>query len=252
MSTFYYLVPGLTKGRLDGESWVRYWKRNLFNRKKQLPSGGVKIIYQHCDILNEHGHTAIPVHLGDFTVDWFPHQSKPLQKQEALKRMDKNDVLICPEIIPGIAHEFPCMTKVAFVQNWALTEIGTGPDKSYEHFGFSRLLACSNYIKNDMKEKSALPCDVVMNGIDLQVFRPSSRKRTEGRVLVLNRRNIADAQRAFELISRSLKEKERSFSSSVVSNSTFLLLFSITTSFQQFSVWHFWPCCWKQPPPQTE
>lgn len=206
MSTFYYLVPGLTKGRLDGESWVRYWKRSIFNRKKQLPSGGVKIIYQHCDILNRNGFSAVPVHMGDFTVDWFPHRSKPLRKQEALMSMKNDDILICPEIMPGMANDFPCLTKVAFVQNWALTEIGTGPDKRYEDFGFSRLLACSHYIKSHMKEKSVLPCDVVLNGIDLNVFHPPTQRKSGSKVVVLNRRNIADAKDAFERINSSLKE----------------------------------------------
>jgi glycosyltransferase involved in cell wall biosynthesis len=207
MPTFYYLVPGLTKGRLDGESWIRYVKRSIFKRKKQLPSGGVKIIYQHCDILNEHGYSAVPVHLGDFIVDWFPHQSKSISKQQALHAAAQHDILICPEIIPALAADFPCQTKVAFIQNWALAEIGTGPDRSYEDFGFSRLLSCSHYIKNYMADKSALPCDVVVNGIDLNIFHPSRQKKTEGKIVVLNRRNIADAKNAFEKLSESLLER---------------------------------------------
>ena len=207
MPTFYYLIPGLTKGRLDGESWIRYWKRSIFNRKKQLPSGGVKIIYQHCDILNENGYSAIPVHIGDFAVDWFPHRSKPIDKQEALRIMDKNDILICPEIMPGIADDFPCETKVAFIQNWALTDIGTGPDKRYEDFGFSRLLACSHYIKNYMREESTLSCDVVTNGIDLDIFHAPQQKKTGCEIVALNRRNIADAREALERLSDSLKMK---------------------------------------------
>lgn len=207
MSTFYYLVPGLTKGRLDGESWIRYWKRSIFNRKKQLPSGGVKIIYQHCDLLNEHGYRAVPVHLGDFSVDWFPHVSKAIGLEEALQVATKGDVLVCPEIIPHMAGKFPCQTKVAFVQNWALAQLGTGPDKRYEDFGFSRLLACSHYIKNYMEDKSDLPCDVVTNGIDLNVFHPPIGEKAGCKVVVLNRRNIADARNAFERISESLKGK---------------------------------------------
>lgn len=207
MTTFYYLVPGLTKGRLDGESLFRYWKRSLLDSKRQLPSGGVKIIYQHCDILNRNGYNAVPVHLGDFLVDWFPHQSKPVSKDEALGSMNRDDILICPEIIPALAADFPCATKVAFIQNWALTETGTGPGRRYEDYGFTRLLSCSGFIKDYMADKSTLPCDVVTNGIDLEVFHPPKQTRAACRVVVLNRRNIADAREALALVKSSLKEK---------------------------------------------
>jgi glycosyltransferase involved in cell wall biosynthesis len=207
MPAFYYLVPGLTTGRLDGESRFQYWNRCLLKRKKQLPSGGVKIIYQHCDLLNQNGYSAVPVHLGDFTVDFFPHKSKPIHKREALQLMAKNDILICPEIIPGLAAEFPCEKKVAFIQNWALTELCTGPVKRYEDFGFSSLLSCSQFIRDYMKDRSSLQCDVVTNGIDLDVFHNAERDNDRCRVVVLNRRNIADAREAFALLDDSLKKE---------------------------------------------
>jgi glycosyltransferase involved in cell wall biosynthesis len=207
MGTFYYLVPGLTKGRLDGERLFRYWKRCLLARKKQLPSGGVKIIYQHCDILNQNGYTAVPVHLGDFSVDWFPHLSKPLGRQEALSAMGRSDILVCPEIIPGLAADFPCERKVAFIQNWALAERGTGPGKRYEDFGFSSLLACSQYIKTFMEDRSVLRCDVVTNGIDLDVFHAPEQNKTGCKVVVLNRRNIADAREALKRLGNTLKNE---------------------------------------------
>lgn len=207
MPTFYYLVPGLTKGRLDGESHFRYWKRSLLASKKQLPSGGVKIIYQHCDILNKNGYSAVPVHLGDFIVDWFPHETKPMRKQDALKIIKKDDILICPEVIPGVAAGFPCETKVAFIQNWALAEVALGPERRYEDLGFSNLLACSQFVKEYMKDKSSLPCDAVVNGIDLDVFHSQDRQKDGCKVVVLNRRNIADAREAIKLIPDALKKK---------------------------------------------
>ncbi len=205
MSTLYYLVPEQTPGRLDGESHLQYWKRRLLRGKRQLPIGGAKIIYQHCDILNSNGISAIPVHLGDFIVDWFPHRSKPICRENAMKVMTKSDILVCPEVIPEVAADFPCETKVAFIQNWALAEFGTGEDKRYEDFGFSNLLTCSTYLKTYMKNKSALPCDVVINGIDLDVFHAKGRNAADCKVVVLNRRNIDDARNAIGLLSDTQK-----------------------------------------------
>lgn len=208
MATFFYLIPEQDKGRNDGESHFQYWKRRLLHRKRQLPSGGVKIIYQHCDILNRNGFTAVPVHMGDFIVDWFPHQSKPIHLKEALQKMNESDILICPEVVPQAAQKFPCNNKVAFIQGWSLTEVSTGPDRRYEDFGFCRLLACSKYTQSYMKPRSSLPCDVVTNGIDLDVFHTTGRNKNGCKVVMLNRRNIADAQKAIKLLGRSIEKVE--------------------------------------------
>ena len=207
MTTIYYLVPEQSKGKLDGESYLQYWKRKIFRGKSQLPIGGVKIIYQHCDILNANGFKAVPVHLGDFTVDWFPHQTQAMSLNAALKVMRREDILICPEVIPDQAVLFPCETKVAFIQNWALADFGTGPDKRYEDFGFSALLSCSHYLEEYMADKSDLPCHVVINGIDLDVFHADSKQVKENKVLILNRRNIADAREAINLLSDETRKK---------------------------------------------
>jgi glycosyltransferase involved in cell wall biosynthesis len=200
MSSFYYLIPEQTKGRLDGESHIQYWKRRMFRGKEQLPIGGAKIIYQHCDILNRNGFKAIPLHLGDFTISWFPHETKAMYRPEALQLMQPDDVLICPEVIPAVAAEFPCKNRVAFIQNWALAEFGTGPDRSYEDFGFTSLLTCSRYLQEYMKNRSSLPGQVVINGIDLKTFFPPEKQKAENKVVILNRRNIADARNAIDLL----------------------------------------------------
>lgn len=204
---FFYLIPEQTLKRLDGESHWSYLKRLTLRRKKQLPSGGVKVIYQHCDILNRNGIEAYPVHLGDFIVDWFPHQSQPISIDKAKTLMKDSDVLICPEIIPGMADKFKCSNKIVFIQNWALVDIGTGNEKRYEDFGFTELTACSLYIKNYMQKKSSLPCTVIINGIDTNKFKVDETNRVKDRVLYLNRRNVADARSAITMLPSELKNK---------------------------------------------
>lgn len=202
MATFYYLVPEQHTIRNDGESYFNYMKRRLFLNKKQLPSGGVKVIYQHCDLLNKNGYEAVPVHLGDFQIDWFPHHSKPMHFKEAMQAMSQTDILICPECIPDIAKEFSPKRKITFIQNWALADRG----KRYEDYGFSSLLSCSQYIKDYMKSRSSLACDVVTNGIDLNVFHAVGRKKSSCKVIMLNRRNIADAKEAIKTLGSSAKK----------------------------------------------
>lgn len=202
MPRFFYLVPSQTKKRLDGEGRWQHMKRLLFRGNRQLPSGGVKIIYQHCDLLRKNGYEAYPVHLGNFRVDWFSHDVKAVSEKEAIAMVRKTDILVCPEIIPSAAGAFSCKRKVAFIQNWALVEIGTKSDKRYEDYGFAGLLSCSRYIKNYMKNRSQLTCKVVINGIDLNEFHPDPDRRSPESILYLNRRNVADARKAIELFER--------------------------------------------------
>lgn len=203
---FFYLIPALSRSRFSYESRWTHMKRLLAGGKGQVPSGGVKIIYQHCDLLNKNGRIAYPVHLGDFIIDWFPHASAPLTQHQAHAMMRQEDVLICPEVIPRAADSFPCRRKIAFVQNWFLPDLAMGPDKSYEDFGFSGLLSCSQYIKEYMATRSRLDCSLVMNGIDTAAFRPDPSARVPRRVLCLNRRNIQDARTARRLLPAPVRE----------------------------------------------
>ena len=203
---FFYLIPALSRNRFSYESRWTHMKRLLAGGKRQVPSGGVKIIYQHCDLLNKNGRIAYPVHLGDFVIDWFAHDTAPITRDQALTMMRENDVLICPEVIPRVAAPFACQRKIAFVQNWFLPDLATGPDKSYEDFGFSGLLSCSQYIKEYMAPRSRLACQLVMNGIDLKAFSPALQKRIPRRVLCFNRRNIQDARAARQLLPPALQE----------------------------------------------
>lgn len=201
----FYLVPAQTRRRLDGETRKSHIMRLLFGMRRQLPSGGVKIIYQHCEMLRRHGFEATPVHLGDFVIDWFPHSIASLTHKEALFTIAAEDILICPEIIPAAAAEFPCRQKIAFVQNWFLADIGTGPERRYEDFGFTGLLACSNYIRDYMASRSKLPCTVVTNGIDLSLFKLSDAPPIHQQVLYQNRRNVVDARAAIALLKPALR-----------------------------------------------
>jgi hypothetical protein len=202
---FFYLIPALSRNRFSYESRTAHLKRIFFGGNRQVPSGGVKIIYQHCDLLNKNGHIACPVHLGNFVVDWFEHTTPPISREQALAIIRPNDVLICPEVIPLAAEEFNCKKKIAFVQNWFLPELATGPDKSYEHFGFTGLLSCSQYITDYMNTRSRLECHLVTNGINTRLFTPEPGARIPGRVLCFNRRNIKDARKARRLLSADVR-----------------------------------------------
>jgi len=184
---FFYLVPAETRHRLPYETVLEYLKRRLFEPRRRKPVGGVQVIYQHCDMLNRNGYEAYPVHIGEFDIDWYPHETPSISVAAALKLMRESDILIVPEKMPEAAAPFPCKIRIAFVQNQGIVEKACN-GRRYEDFGYTSLLACGEYVMRAMKQYSALPCSVVVNGIDLERFKPAPEKRIANRVLYLRRK----------------------------------------------------------------
>jgi glycosyltransferase involved in cell wall biosynthesis len=201
----FYLVPGYSKIRLDHETHWQGLKRLLFSGIKQIPSGGVKIIYQHCEILSRNGYETYAVHLGDFKIDWFPHDVSAVKERDAIQNIRESDILICPEIIPLAAQPFKCQNRISFIQGWAIVDRVVGPNQSYEDFGFTHLLACSHYNKSFISNRSGLSCSVVVNGIDLDHFCYRPEIKENKRVLYLNRRNVNDAKEAIKMLEPEIR-----------------------------------------------
>jgi glycosyltransferase involved in cell wall biosynthesis len=206
---FFYLVPKGGCDRLAGESRLHHlWRSFRENRNRsQKPLGGVFIIYQHCEMLNRLGFFARPVHVdGRFSVDWFQHGLTPLDEKSAQAEIGETDIVICPEIIPAFAVPYRARRKVVFVQGWSLIDLALRDGRRYEDFGFTSALACSEYARRYLGERSALPCAKVTNGIDLAVYVPSSSPPQPNRVMFLARRNAADGHAAIAMLPPELRQ----------------------------------------------
>ena len=204
---FFYLVPKGGPFREEGENRLQYWLRCWRERGQQRPSGGVKVMYQHCDILNRNGFVAIPVHVGGtFSVDWFPHESQAISEAKARRECTCDDVVICPEVIPTVTAPFAAERKVAFVQGWSLVDAGLDGG-NYEDHGFTGLLACSQFNREYMAKRSTLPCPVIRNGIDLTLFHPPAVPAEPRRVLYVARKNLADALAAIDSLPEQIRSR---------------------------------------------
>jgi glycosyltransferase involved in cell wall biosynthesis len=217
---FFYLIPAESRYRLSTETRWQHLRRIGFQRRKRLPTGGVKVIYQHCDLLDQNGVAARPVHLGDFTVEWMEHRCRPITAREARRIATPDDILVVPERIPRAVAPFPCRTKIAFVQNGGLVE-GAVAGKRYEDFGFTGILCCGPYLGDFMASRSTLPRYVVTNGIRLDLFRPAPERRRANAVLFLRRKQSwrmgsaaiallpAELRRAIEVVELENRFSER-------------------------------------------
>lgn len=205
---FFYLIPAESHFRLCTENQWEHLRRICFQRHRRLPCGGVKVIYQHCDLLNQNGFEAYPVHLGNFTVDdWLEHTSKPLADHEARRLATPDDILVVPDRLPLAVESFPCRRKFAFVQNGGLVDKATA-GKRYEDFGFSGILCCGNFVSEFMAAHSNLPRHVVTNGIRLDLFRPAPEKRKKNTLLYLRRKpSWPMGAQAVALLPRELQQE---------------------------------------------
>jgi len=178
----------------------RWW---VDGRERPI-TGGVQYIYQHSDILNRNGYAAYVVHLGNFTVDWFKHETMAITKQEAREIMAEDDIVLIPERIPELAAEFNCREKIALVQGHGL--LGDGEDK-FDDWGFTGLLANSDFVKEYLHQFSDLPCRVITCGIDHQLFKPAPELREANRLLYFRRKHWEMGKQALSLIPEELKQQ---------------------------------------------
>jgi len=82
----------------------------------QRPSGGVRTIYRHVDVLNGMGRSAAVVHARPgFRCSWFENDTRVATLPVSL---DASDLVVVPEeSVPQLAHIAPGARKVVFNQN---------------------------------------------------------------------------------------------------------------------------------------
>jgi glycosyltransferase involved in cell wall biosynthesis len=174
------------------------------------PSGGIRAIYRHVDILNEAGRSAAVLHRRDgYACRWFEHATRTVGAPSV--RLSREDVLVVPEIYGPYLSRLPREPKlVAFNQNAYLT---------YEHVPSGRPPAYGIFtdamtVSEDSAEllRFAFPgldVTVVPNAIDTDTFHPSEqaparriammpRKRPEDSELIM--RLLGDRLRGWEIV----------------------------------------------------
>ena len=118
---------------------------------KDYPVGGIRVIYRHVDLLNRNGFDAFVLHhYFPFRCTWFENETRVAHEvrypdfsrslparlgrrtRRALGRavsieprpvleLDADDILVVPEVMPGLADIAPAVRKVIFNQNAYLT-----------------------------------------------------------------------------------------------------------------------------------
>jgi glycosyltransferase involved in cell wall biosynthesis len=82
-----------------------------------VPSGGIRVLYRHVDVLNASGREAAVLHAGrGFRADWFVNDTRVLSARDVT--LGPADILVVPEFYgPGLGTLPPGCRKVVFNQN---------------------------------------------------------------------------------------------------------------------------------------
>lgn len=161
------------------------------------PSGGVRRIYRHVDILNANGYSAAVVHWQrGFRCSWFENETTVTYQADVNLR--SQDYLVIPEVWqPIIAERTKGYKKVIFNQNAYCTF------REYFHKDDPRALyACEdvvgaiavsedsvNYLRYAFPD---LPVFRICYGINAELFQFSSEKKKQ--ICFMPRKNLDDAR----------------------------------------------------------
>jgi glycosyltransferase involved in cell wall biosynthesis len=197
------------------------------------PSGGVRAIYRHVDILNAAGRPAAVLHHREgFSCEWFEHSTRILGAGAV--RLGPNDVLVVPEIYGPHLDLLPQGPRlVVFNQNAYLTfeHLGTRQQLGYERFAAALTVSedSAEYLRFAFP---SLAVSVVSNAIDPEVFCPADdppprriammpRKRPEDAAQI--RRLLGARFRGWQIVSIS-SSSEREVAEALRSAPIFLAL----------------------------
>jgi glycosyltransferase involved in cell wall biosynthesis len=160
--------PELTVGESGGPATVYYLCPDY-----PVPSGGIRVIYRHVDLLTAAGVPAAVLHHTDgFSCEWFEHSTRTVGAPSV--RLSSADTLVVPEVYGPFLDQIPSgPLLVAFNQNAYLTfehAPGAGPD-------LYRRFAAAMTVSEDSAEylRFAFPglrAEAVPNAVDPEVFHP--------------------------------------------------------------------------------
>jgi glycosyltransferase involved in cell wall biosynthesis len=169
-----------------------------------LPSGGIRVIYRHVDILAAAGiEAAVLHHADDFSCEWFDHSTRTVGA--ASTTLGPRDTLVVPEVYAPFFNRLPSGPRlVAFNQNAYLTFEHTeaaGP-RLYERF------AAAMTVSEDSAEylRFAFPglrAEAVRNAVDPALFHPAAETPAR-RLALMPRKRPGEAEEILRLLGARL------------------------------------------------
>lgn len=168
------------------------------------PSGGIRVIYRHVDILNDLGIPAMVLHeTPDFRCEWFPNTT-PIGHRYGTQ-FSPRDLVVIPEVYgPDAATIAPGTPKVVFNQSGHLTfhdyPLDGAPRPLVYHDPelFAALVISENVESYLHYAFPDLPLLRTTWSLDPELFSLAEEKRNQ--IAFMPRRNPEDARQVFNLL----------------------------------------------------
>ena len=173
-----------------------------------VPSGGVRVIYRHVDILNAAGVRAAVLHHSDgYACSWFEHSTRTIGAPSV--QLSVEDVLVVPEIYGPYLKRLPRKPRlVVFNQNAYITYEYVPPGKSLSYDIFEAALVVSDDSADFLRLAfPGLEVSVVNNSIDPTLFHPLP-ERPGRRIAMMPRRRAGEAEEILRLLGDRLRDWE--------------------------------------------
>jgi glycosyltransferase involved in cell wall biosynthesis len=171
-------------------------------------AGGVKQLYRHVDILNDHGFQASLVHQQKgFRNTWFENRTRitSIPELQSIGKPDTRDFLLVPEVFwPAVMNSTHGLRKVIFNQNafWTLKGIPIEHEGIEETYLHKEILAVLSVSDHNMEYLSFAFPDVQIHrvhyGFDPSLFRYSQPKKLQ--IAVMPRKNFEDIVQVVNLL----------------------------------------------------
>jgi hypothetical protein len=170
------------------------------------PSGGVRVIYRHVELLNQLGVPARVVHAAEgFRCTWFPHDTPVVAAgRVALK---PSDILVVPEWYGPVLDGLPDQPRIVVFNQRAYDTFdlvpydGSAPGAPYA--GIAKLTALLAVSEDNVEllryAFPAVPVHLTRNVLDPAVFHPASGERPR-RIAFVGHRRAAEREQLLHIL----------------------------------------------------
>jgi glycosyltransferase involved in cell wall biosynthesis len=193
----YYAPPKIRFGAGSAVPTVYYLARDY-----DEPSGGIRTLYRHVDILNDAGLPAAVLHRRPgFRCTWFPNQTRTTDVRST--RLGPADLLVVPETEANVLPTLPAGLKhVIFNQSGHLTW-DRDPYRVSDHYlhntDLLSIMVVSEHSRSLLRHAFDRPTHRIYLCVDPALFHPPD--RPNGRVLsYMPRRGQADAENVLHIL----------------------------------------------------
>jgi len=143
------------------------------------PSGGVRRLYRHVEILNQHGIQAYILHTWPgFKISWFETEAPVRYLGDQGLDFPKDDILVIPEVMTSLmklAAKEP-INRVVIALNWAFIFDCLPLGEDWRTYGITRAIAGSQYEREFILKTMGIDAHVLVSGTDCDLFHPYEKK----------------------------------------------------------------------------